>query len=62
MEVQRIAAVEGFRQWLDSAPASALPLSCLVEALSDHDAQLLDELQKLVERKRRELRNSTEKR
>jgi hypothetical protein len=28
-----------------------------VEALSAHDAQLLDELQLLVERKRRELRD-----
>jgi hypothetical protein len=28
----------------------------LVEALSAHDAQLLDELQLLVERKRRELK------
>ena len=33
-----------------------LPLSYLVEALSAHDAQLLDELQLLVERKRRELK------
>jgi hypothetical protein len=34
-----------------------MPLSYLVEALSAHDAQLLDELQRLVERKRRELRD-----
>lgn len=56
-ELQRVAAVEGIRQLLGSSDASSLPLSCLVEALSAHDAQLLDELQLLVERKRRELRS-----
>jgi predicted transcriptional regulator len=59
-ELQRDAAVEGIRQLLGSSSSASLPLSCLVEALTDHDAQLLDELQVLVERKRRELR-STEK-
>ena len=56
-ELQRVAALEGIRQLLGSGDASALPLSYLVEALSAHDAQLLDELQLLVERKRRELRD-----
>jgi len=42
---------------LGSGDASSLPLSYLVEALSTHDAQLLDELQLLVERKRRELQS-----
>jgi len=55
-EMRRVAAVEGIRQLLSSGEASALPLSYLVEALSEHDAQLLDELQVLVERKRRELK------
>lgn len=55
-EMQRVAAVEGIRQLLGSGDTSSLPLSYLVEALSEHDAQLLDELQLLVERKRRELR------
>ena len=55
-EMRRNAAVEGIRQLLGSGNASALPLSYLVEALSEHDAQLLDELQVLVERKRRELK------
>lgn len=54
-ELQRVAAVEGIRQLLSSGASSSLPLSYLVEALSDHDAQLLDQLQELVERKRREL-------
>jgi hypothetical protein len=48
-------ALEGIRQLLGSGEASALPRSYLVEALSTHDAQLLDELQLLVETKRREL-------
>jgi predicted transcriptional regulator len=55
-ELQRIAALEGIRQLLGSGDASSLPLSYLVEALSGHDAQLLDELQLLVERKRREIK------
>jgi predicted transcriptional regulator len=55
-EIQRGAALDGIRQLLNSGEASSLPLSYLVEALSAHDAQLLDELQLLIERKRRELR------
>jgi len=57
-ELRRVAAVEGIRQLIGSAEASSLPLSYLVEALSSHDAQLLDELQVLVERKRKELRKA----
>jgi predicted transcriptional regulator len=55
-ELQRVAALEGIRQLLGSGDTSSLPLSYLVEALSAHDAQLLDELQLLVERKRREIK------
>jgi len=56
-EMQRAAAGQAIRQLLESGPASAsLPLSYLVEAVTEHDIQLLDELQDLVERKRRELR------
>jgi predicted transcriptional regulator len=54
-ELQRGAALDGIRQLLGSGDTSSLPLSYLVEALSAHDAQLLDELQLLIERKRREL-------
>ena len=57
-ELRRVAAVEGIRQLLGSSDTSSLPLSYLVEALSAHDAQLLDELQLLVERKRRELKKA----
>lgn len=56
-ELQRITALESIQQLLGSGDASALPLSYLVEALSAQDAQLLDELQLLVERKRRELQS-----
>ena len=56
-ELQRVTALESIRQLLGSADASTLPLSYLVEALSAQDAQLLDELQILVERKRRELKS-----
>jgi predicted transcriptional regulator len=54
-ELHREAAGHAFKQLLDASPASSLPLSFLVEILSERDAQLLDDLRKLVERKRREL-------
>jgi predicted transcriptional regulator len=55
-ELQRGRALDGIRQLLGSNDTSSLPLSYLVEALSAHDAQLLDELQVLIDRKRRELK------
>ena len=54
-ELHREAAGQALRQLLDASPASSLPLSFLVEILGERDAQLLDELRELVERKRREL-------
>jgi predicted transcriptional regulator len=57
-ELQRGAALDGIRELLGSGDTSSLPLSYLVEALSAHDAQLLDELQVLIERKRQELKAS----
>jgi predicted transcriptional regulator len=36
-----------------------LLLSCLVDAVSTHDAMLLDELEKKIQRKREELSNAT---
>lgn len=54
-ELQRVTALESLVQLLRSGSPSPLPLSYLVEALTAHDEQLLDELQVLVERKRREL-------
>ena len=57
-ELHREAAGEAVRQMLDASPASSLPLSYLVEILSNRDAQLLDDLGQLVENKRRELRSA----
>jgi predicted transcriptional regulator len=57
-ELRRVAALEGIRQLLGSGETASLPLSYLVEALTEHDEQLLDELQLLVERKRRELKKT----
>ncbi len=54
-ELHQETAGHAFRQLLDAAPASSLPLSFLVEILGERDGQLLNDLQKLVERKRREL-------
>jgi predicted transcriptional regulator len=54
-ELHREAAGHAFRLLLDASPASSLPLSFLVEILGERDEQLLDDLRKLVDRKRREL-------
>jgi len=54
-ELHREAVGHALRQLLDASPASSLPLSFLVEILGERDAQLLDDLRKLVESKRREL-------
>lgn len=55
-EMQRAAAGQAIRQLLQSGDTASLPLSYLVEAVTEHDVRLLDELQRMVERKRRELR------
>jgi predicted transcriptional regulator len=57
-ELHRAVAGEAFRQLLEASPASSLPLSYLVEIVSERDAHLLDDLRELVEAKRRELRNT----
>jgi len=55
-ELERAVAGETIRQFLGSGTTAALPLSYLVEAVSEHDARLLDELQELLDQKRRELK------
>jgi predicted transcriptional regulator len=60
-ELEKAAAGETIRQLLDSGTTASLPLSYLVEAVSDHDARLLDELQRLLDEKRRELREQEER-
>ena len=57
-ELHREVAREAFRQLLEASPASSLPLSYLVEIVTERDAHLLDDLRQLVEAKRRELRNN----
>jgi predicted transcriptional regulator len=57
-ELHREVAGEAFRQLLDASPASSLPLSYLVEILTERDAQLLDELRQVVVAKRRQLRRA----
>lgn len=57
-EMHREVAGEAFRQLLDASPAKSLPLSYLVEILTERDAHLLDDLRDLVEAKRRELRSA----
>ena len=59
-ELEKAAAGETIRQLLSSSSAASLPLSYLVEAVSEHDASLLDELQQLLDQKRQE--RSREKR
>ena len=54
-ELERLAAVSGVRQLLESEYVS-LHLSYLVEAVSAQDTKLLDELQSLVERQRAQLK------
>ena len=61
-EISRLVAVEGMRRWIESSIPSSLPLSCFVEAISAHDATLLDELRVLVDQKRLELKRRKEKR
>jgi BlaI family transcriptional regulator, penicillinase repressor len=61
-QLQREVTSQTFRQLLDAAPASSLPLSLLVEILSEKDGELLDDLSRLVEEKRRELRAGDTKR
>jgi predicted transcriptional regulator len=55
-EISRLVAVSGMRRWIESSGPSPLPLSYFVEAISAHDARLLDELRVMVERKRLELK------
>lgn len=56
-ELHREVAGEALRQLLDASPASFLPLSYLVEILTERDVQLLNDLRQVVENKRRELRS-----
>jgi predicted transcriptional regulator len=54
-ELEKAAVGETIRQLLGSGNSAGLPLSYLVEAVSEHDASLLNDLQRLLDEKRREL-------
>ncbi|HEX3558717.1 MAG TPA: BlaI/MecI/CopY family transcriptional regulator [Pyrinomonadaceae bacterium] len=55
-EFERGVAEDVLGGLLDRNPGGAEPLlACIVEAVSEHDRALLDELHRLVEEKRREL-------
>lgn len=54
VELHREATAEAFRQFLDSGPASAIPLSRLVEILNERDPRLLDDLRKILDTRRRQ--------
>jgi predicted transcriptional regulator len=58
-ELQRAAAGQAIRELLDTSSSHALPLSYLVEVVTEHDTKLLEELQQLVEAKRRELQQAS---
>ena len=55
-EIQRAAAGEAIQQLFDSSQTASLPLSYLIEIVTERDSVLLDELQALIERKRQELK------
>ncbi len=61
-ELEAAAAGETIRQLLSSSHAVTVPLSYFVEAVSEHDAALLDDLQRLLDEKRAELKQGREKR
>ena len=55
-ELEQEVASETVRNLLGLNTNASLPLSYLVEAISNHDVRLLDDLQCLLDEKRRELR------
>jgi BlaI family transcriptional regulator, penicillinase repressor len=57
VELEKAAVGETIGRLLGSGDSASLPLSYLVEAVSEHDARLLDDLQRLLDQKRRELRS-----
>jgi predicted transcriptional regulator len=61
-ELEAAAAGETIRHLLSSSRAVTVPLSYFVEAVSEHDVALLDDLQRLLDAKRAELKQGPEKR
>jgi len=55
-ELQQGVVAAGLRDLLSASNSKQAPLSFLVETITEHDAELLDELQQAVDKKRRQLR------
>jgi predicted transcriptional regulator len=55
-ELKQNAVAAGLKELLSSAQRHDAPISFLVDTISQHDAALLEQLQKAVARKRRDLR------
>ena len=55
-EIHQNIVTTGLKELLSSAGEHEAPLSFLVDAISDHDAALLEQLQHAVARKRRDLK------
>lgn len=60
-EFNGAAVRRAIRELLGAANSSHTPLSFLVDAVSEHDRALLDELQRAIEKKRRELDEQEER-
>ena len=57
-EYKRKAFAEDLEKFLDSARDAAAPISFLVDTVTERDAELLNELGRVIDRKRRELKRS----
>ena len=55
-EIHQNIVTRGLKELLSSAGEHEAPLSFLVDAISDHDAALLEQLQQAVARKRSDLK------
>jgi predicted transcriptional regulator len=55
-EYNRLLLASAIQRLLGGSAPSSAPLSFLVDAVTEHDAALLDDLERALERKRRELR------
>ena len=53
------AVADGLQQLFGTKTLSAAPVSFLVDEITKHDASLLDELERAIERKRRELKQGS---
>ena len=57
--LKRGVVADGLQQLFGTKSLNAAPVSFLVDEITKHDASLLDELERAIERKRRELKQGT---